>query len=67
VQQPSVLLLDEPTSALDEAAREAVEQTLASLRAEQDVSLVLVTHDPAQAERLADRTLRIEDGRIGAE
>ena len=64
VQQPSVLLLDEPTSALDGAARDAVEDTLARLRSERDVSLVLVTHDPAQADRLADRTLRIHAGRI---
>jgi putative ABC transport system ATP-binding protein len=64
IQQPSVLLLDEPTSALDGAAREAVEATLGGLRAERDVSLVLVTHDPAQAARLADRTLSIDAGRI---
>jgi ABC-type iron transport system FetAB ATPase subunit len=64
VQEPSVLLLDEPTSALDEAARDAVEGTLAGLRAERDVSLVLVTHDPAQAERLADRSLQMTAGRI---
>jgi putative ABC transport system ATP-binding protein len=64
VQEPSVLLLDEPTSALDGAARDAVEETLVGLRAQRDVSLVLVTHDPAQAARLADRSLRIDAGRI---
>jgi putative ABC transport system ATP-binding protein len=57
VQHPSVLLLDEPTSALDVAARDAVEATLRALGAERGLSLVLVTHDPAQAERLADHTL----------
>lgn len=66
-QQPSTLLLDEPTSALDGAAREAVEETLAGLRAERDVSLVVVTHDPAQAERLADHSLRMDAGRIEPE
>ena len=64
VQEPSVLLLDEPTSALDEAARNAVEETLAGLRTERDVALVLVTHDPAQAERLADRSVQMAAGRI---
>ena len=59
VQHPSVLLLDEPTSALDPEARDAVEATLRALRGERGLSTVLVTHDPAQAERLADRTERL--------
>ena len=63
VQRPRVLLLDEPTSALDEAARDAVEETLVSLRRELDISLVLVSHDPAQARRLGDWVVRVERGR----
>jgi ABC-type multidrug transport system ATPase subunit len=62
-QEPAVLLLDEPTSALDYAARDAIEATLAELRRELEVSIVLVTHDPAQARRLSDWVLRIEGGR----
>jgi putative ABC transport system ATP-binding protein len=62
-QSPRVLLLDEPTSALDEASRDAVERTLRDLRAGRDLSLILVTHDRAQAERLADRVVRLEAGR----
>jgi putative ABC transport system ATP-binding protein len=65
-QQPRVLLLDEPTSALDASARDAVEATLAQLRRELDISLVLVTHDPEQARRLADWALRLEKGRAVA-
>jgi putative ABC transport system ATP-binding protein len=61
---PSVLLLDEPTSALDQEARDAVERTLARLRAELGISLVLVTHDLSQAARLADWVLRLDNGRI---
>ena len=56
--RPAVLLLDEPTSALDEDARDGVEETLSRL----DVSMVLVTHDRGQAQRLAERVVRIEDG-----
>jgi UDP-glucose/iron transport system ATP-binding protein len=56
-QRPGVLLLDEPTSALDAAARDAIEATLRRLRAELDISFVLVTHDPDQAHRLTDRVL----------
>jgi len=63
-QEPRVLLLDEPTSALDHQARDAVEATLVQLRRDLDVSLVVVSHDPAQASRLADTTLHLRDGRI---
>ena len=59
-QRPEVLLLDEPTSALDHAARDAVEATLARLRSESDLSLVLVSHDPEQARRLGDRVVELE-------
>ena len=58
--EPDVLLLDEPTSALDERARDGVENTIARLVADLGVSAVIVTHDRAQAERLAERTVRIE-------
>ena len=62
--EPEVLLLDEPTSALDETARDEIERTLVDLR--ERVSIVLVTHDGAQAERLTTRTVRIRDGRADA-
>ena len=50
---PEVLLLDEPTSALDEDARGEVERTLVELVEALGTSAVVVTHDRAQAERLA--------------
>jgi putative ABC transport system ATP-binding protein len=65
-QEPAVLLLDEPTSALDHDARDAIEATLAGLRRELEISLVLVSHDPEQARRLADRALRLKEGRVVA-
>jgi ABC-type proline/glycine betaine transport system ATPase subunit len=61
--EPRVLLLDEPTSALDERTRDHVEATLRELRGRLGISLVLVTHDFAQAERLAERVVGLEDGR----
>jgi putative ABC transport system ATP-binding protein len=63
-QEPGVLLLDEPTSALDHAARDAIEATLARLRRELEISVVLVSHDPEQARRLGEWVVRIEDGRV---
>jgi putative ABC transport system ATP-binding protein len=65
-QRPAVLLLHEPTSALDRAARDAVEATLAHLRQELDLSLVLVSHDIEQARRLTDWVVRLEAGRAVA-
>ena len=65
--EPRVLLLDEPTSALDQAARDAVEGTLLRLRARTAISLVVVTHDIAQARRLADYVVRIDAGRVIAQ
>jgi putative ABC transport system ATP-binding protein len=65
-QEPRVLLLDEPTSALDHDARDAVEATLVRLRRELEISLVVVSHDPEQARRLAERALRLKKGRVAA-
>ena len=55
---PEVLLMDEPTSALDPDTSAAIEQRMRALRARR--SLVLVTHDPAQAERVCDPILRLD-------
>jgi ABC-type sulfate/molybdate transport systems ATPase subunit len=62
-----VLLLDEPTSALDQTARDAVEGTLRRLQARTAISLVVVTHDIAQARRLAEYVVRIDSGRVIAQ
>jgi putative ABC transport system ATP-binding protein len=61
---PEVLLLDEPTSALDEDAKREVEAVIERIGHEQGVACVLVTHDAAQAARLAQRVLVLESGRV---
>jgi len=61
---PEVLLLDEPTSALDEDSKGDVEKIILQIRQEQGIPCVLVTHDAAQAVRLAQRALVLEAGRI---
>ena len=63
--EPEVLLLDEPTSALDARARAGVEATLMRLVHEHGVSAVVVTHDPAQARRLARRSIDLAPSRGG--
>jgi ABC-type iron transport system FetAB ATPase subunit len=65
--EPGVLLLDEPTAALDARATAAVEATLESLRSRTNISIVLVTHSDAQARRLSDWVVRIDEGRAVSE
>ena len=59
---PEVLLLDEPCSALDVKATAKIEETL--LRLKQDLSIVIVTHNIAQARRIADYAAFFNDGRL---
>ncbi len=61
---PLVLLLDEPTSALDEASKLGVETLLQEIVRDHRLTCVMVTHDVAQAVRLAERALLMEAGRI---
>jgi putative ABC transport system ATP-binding protein len=61
---PLVLLLDEPTSALDEASKLDVEALLQEIVRDHKLTCIMVTHDVAQAARLADRVLVMEAGRI---
>jgi putative ABC transport system ATP-binding protein len=61
---PDVLLLDEPTSALDETSVHGIEQLILGIIRERRVSCIIVTHNRAQAERLADRTMVMERGRL---
>lgn len=62
---PEVLLLDEPTSALDPRAADAVDAVIRSL-VDDGLSVVLVSHDVARAERVADSVRVLHDGRVTA-
>jgi len=61
---PLILLLDEPTSALDDASKIEIEALLRNIVQDQHLTCVLVTHDIAQAARLASRALVLEAGRM---
>jgi len=63
VTQPETLLLDEPTSALDERPKQVFEHTARDLAA-QGITIIWVTHDRAQAGRVADRIYQLRDGRM---
>jgi len=61
---PLVLLLDEPTSSLDDVFKREVELLIQKIVCEQRLTCVVVTHDTAQAGRLAQRAVLLEAGRI---
>ena len=62
--RPRVMLMDEPFSGLDNRLRDEVRDTaLAVLKAE-GAAVLLVTHDPEEALRMADRIALMRDGRI---
>jgi ABC-type lipoprotein export system ATPase subunit len=61
--RPALLLADEPTGELDDASADAIRALIVELARTNGTSVMLVTHDPATA-AVADRTLRIRDGRI---
>jgi peptide/nickel transport system ATP-binding protein len=61
--EPEVLVCDEITSGLDAIARKGVLDLLAALKGKGGMTILLITHEPAVAEHLADRVLRVKDGR----
>jgi putative ABC transport system ATP-binding protein len=61
--RPRLLLADEPTGALDSDSSKRVLDLLASLRERYGMTMLVVSYD-AEVGRHADRTLRMEDGRI---
>jgi phosphate transport system ATP-binding protein len=60
--EPGVLLLDEPTSSLDPVTTAAIERLIRGLVPE--LTVVIVTHNLAQARRVADRTVFLNRGRL---
>jgi ABC-2 type transport system ATP-binding protein len=65
VHGPALLLLDEPTTGLDAAAFRAAWDALAVLRREEDVTVIVATHRPDEAER-CDRLAVLSHGRLVA-
>jgi putative ABC transport system ATP-binding protein len=60
---PRLLLADEPTGALDSTTGDQIVELLVGLRDRRGMTILLVTNDEEVAE-VADRTLRIRDGRV---
>jgi putative ABC transport system ATP-binding protein len=64
--KPSTVLADEPTGDLDTATGEQVMKTLLEMSRQEETAVVVATHDPSVVS-IADRTLRMRDGRIVAD
>ncbi|MGV9384255.1 ABC transporter ATP-binding protein [Nonomuraea sp. NPDC003707] len=67
VGRPELVFLDEPTAGLDPVARRAFHELVLELAAEGDTTILLTTHDLAEAEKLADRIMVLDGGRIVAD
>ena len=63
INRPDIVVLDEPTTGLDPRAREVVWERLADLR-DQQATILLSTHYMGEAERLCDRLVIMDAGRI---
>jgi len=66
IGKPDVLFLDEPTAGVDPEGRVAVRSLIAAQR-DRGICVILTTHELAEAERLADRVIILDQGRILAE
>ncbi|MCL4265257.1 MAG: ABC transporter ATP-binding protein [Anaerolineae bacterium] len=66
LHQPRLLFLDEPSRSLDPTATQKLHDLILRLRQEQGMTIFLITHDLAEAEKLCDRVALLHQGRIQA-
>lgn len=64
VTDPEVLFLDEPTTHIDQANSEVMEDCILRIRQDRPLTLIMITHDFAQAERLKGKRLELREGKI---
>jgi tungstate transport system ATP-binding protein len=62
VLDPDILFLDEPTASIDEENTGIIESIIKDMKKEGRAMVIMTTHDNAQAERIADRVLVLEQG-----
>lgn len=65
--EPDILLLDEPFSALDPALKSRMRNELTMVQAQLDLQMLVITHDPADAEALGQHVFEIHEGRVRSE
>jgi tungstate transport system ATP-binding protein len=64
VIETDILFLDEPTASIDRKNTEIIEDIIQQLKRDGKTIIVMTTHDPAQAERLADYLMRLNEGSV---
>lgn len=64
IAKPKILLLDEPLSALDSQMRSKLQQEILTLHKEFKTTTIMVSHDPSEIYKLADRVILLEQGKI---
>jgi iron(III) transport system ATP-binding protein len=62
--RPGIMLMDEPFSGLDNRLRDGIRDETLDILREQDTAVLLVTHEPEEAMRMADEIALMRDGRI---
>ncbi|MFV1965079.1 MAG: energy-coupling factor ABC transporter ATP-binding protein [Pirellulaceae bacterium] len=62
--QPETLLLDEPTAHVDHASAERIDDVIRQMQQETGMTVILASHDPRQAHKLADRVVTLFDGEL---
>ncbi len=67
VRKRPIMLLDEPFAALDPELRHQMGALLAALHRDEGFTVLMITHDPDEARRLADRFVLIEGGHVARE
>ncbi len=66
ITRPRVLLLDEPTTGLDPRSKREVQAFVRMLRSEHNVTILITTHDMAEAEEMCDRIAIMNIGKMAA-
>ena len=64
MNRPKILLMDEPLSALDPAMRTKLQHEISQLHKEFQTTTIMVSHDPSEIYRLAERVVVFEHGKI---
>lgn len=67
INKPEVLLMDEPFNQIDASFREVLQQDIRTIVAETGLTVILVSHDPAEVLSMADELLVLKGGRLMAE